>query len=344
MRAKLAIGLAVLGVWALAFALMDTTMLGRNTGGPGDTARAAGFARTAVTAPPGPMPARIAPIPAPIPGLPPTEPTDDPTDDPGTGTDIAVFTMSSFNALGSSHTRPGNSRGFKTGPARVPGLIQILDQHGINVVGLQEFQRDQNQEFVKRAGRDWNIWPGISRSARDGENSIAWRKARWDLVQTRTVQITYFNGNIRNMPAVLLKHRTSGVKVWFTNFHNPADTAQFHHQAKWRAEAVRRELILWNQLISTGYPVFATGDFNERASFFCRVTAGAPIHAAAGGSNTASGCRAPSRPPIDWILASDAVVFDNYTVDYSALVKRTTDHHVYVVTAHVDGKRFPNAM
>ncbi len=88
-----------------------------------------------------------------------------------------AFTVATFNTLGTSHTVPGRSEhpGMATGPVRTRGLVQILEQYRVDVVGLQEFQRPQAAVFGRLAGSTYETWhPG-----RDTENSIAWRRSRW---------------------------------------------------------------------------------------------------------------------------------------------------------------------
>ena len=67
------------------------------------------------------------------------------------------------------------------------------------------------------------------------------------------------------MPLVLLRDNASGMLGYFANYHNPADTARYHNQAKWRAEANRVQIALQNQIWTRGIPRFVTGDMNERA-------------------------------------------------------------------------------
>jgi hypothetical protein len=273
-----------------------------------------------------------------------TDPGTDPGTDPATtgpGTTPAApattqdgagtqFTMATFNLLGSSHTaRGGHSPGMASGVARMPGALSILAQHQVSVAGLQEFQPDQRQAF-QRLATGWAMYPGLSMGRMAGENSVAWRTDTWTLVKPGLVDIPYFNGRIRPMPYVLLRNKQTGAQAYFSTFHNPANV---HGPAqKWRTAATTREIALFNQLEATGIPQFVTGDMNERSEYFCRVTAATKLHAAAGGSNVGA-CRPPKPIGIDWILGSPSAVFSNYTVDRSALVRRTTDHPV--VVAHV---------
>ena len=178
----------------------------------------------------------------------------------------ATYTVSSFNVLGASHTPAGGAR--STGATRIIWANQLLDQHGVDVVGFQEMQaRASSTKFLQITAGSWGVYPGFTLRARDTENSIGWRTDDFDLVQATTVNIPYFNGTPRPMPIVLLREKSSGLMSYFANFHNPADTAQYRNQAKWRAEATRVEVALQNQLSASGIPRFMTGDMNERAPY-----------------------------------------------------------------------------
>jgi hypothetical protein len=252
---------------------------------------------------------------------------------------VLKFTVASFNVLGSSHTR---GRGGKaSGLQRLPGAISLLNSHGISVVGFQEFQGDQRHSFARRAP-GWAIYPGDALGNLAGENSIGWRTDTWEMVKPGSVPIPYFNGGVRQMPSVLLRHKQTGIQAYFSNFHNPAETRQFHNQGRFRAAATTREIALFNQLERTGIPQFVTGDMNERASWFCRVTGSTPLIAAAGGRNN-GGCAPPRPTQIDWILGSRNVQFSGYTIDRSPLVRRTTDHPIIVAQVTVDALKFENA-
>ena len=279
------------------------------------------------------------PVNAPDPASPPAS---RPASRPGSKGPVAEFNVASFNVLGSSHTGPGGKLArMASGPQRVRGLVQILDQHDVSVVGMQEFQRSQRTAFAARA-RGWQMYPTLSMPARDGENSVAWRTDTWELVRPATIAIPYFNGRTRQMPYVLLKHRQTGVQAYFSTFHNPADTRKYRAQQRFRNAATEREIALFNRLESEGIPQFVTGDMNERAAYFCKVTARTSLQAASGGSSS-GGCRPPRSPLIDWIFGSPRVEFSNYRADRSPLVRRTTDHPVVVARATVDPAKFANA-
>lgn len=243
--------------------------------------------------------------------------------------------IASFNLLGHSHTqRGGHSAELGPGPKRMRQALRILDDHGVDVVGLQELQPPQHEVLAATEG--WAMFPGAT-NRRGMPNSVAWRTAVFDVVEQHLVDIPYFFGNIRPMPYVLLEHRRTGQRLWVGNFHNPADN--LGPASKWRRKAVDREVELANRLErQTGHPVFFTGDMNERETYFCAMTRRTNLRSASGGSNDGE-CIPPEPSRIDWILGSEQVVFTDYVADRSPLVERTTDHPVIVATAHIPRRR-----
>ncbi|MGZ4500400.1 MAG: endonuclease/exonuclease/phosphatase family protein [Nocardioidaceae bacterium] len=247
------------------------------------------------------------------------------------------FTISSFNALGASHTVPGGTHPtYAPGPERARWAAGLLAAHGVEVVGFQELQAPQ-LSMLERVAPGYAFYPGFSQGRLGTENSIAWRTDTWQLVRANTVSIPYFNGHRRAMPYVLLRNAATGLEVYVANFHNPASVPRFRDQQHWRDVATGMEISLVNTLHQeTGLPVFVTGDMNERDEYFCRVTAGTGMVAAAGGSNTGS-CAPPRPIGIDWIFGTPGVQFSGYTVDRSPLVQRTTDHPVVISQVHLTG-------
>ncbi len=142
------------------------------------------------------------------------------------------------------------------------------------------------------------------------------------------------------MPFVLLRHTKTGVLSYFSTFHNPANIGG--NQQRHRNEATRRQINLFNDLEKTGIPQFVTGDMNERDEYFCKVTGGTPLVAAAGGSNS-GGCSPPRPTQIDWIFGSPNVTFSRYVVDRSAAVRRTSDHPAIVATVVIDALKYQKA-
>ena len=86
-----------------------------------------------------------------------------------------------------------------------------------------------------------DFFPGFSMGHLGTENSIGWRRDAWTAVERRTVAIPYFNGGVRQMPYVRLRNRATGIEAWFANVHNPAETARFHHQQRFRVRATQIE-------------------------------------------------------------------------------------------------------
>jgi hypothetical protein len=254
---------------------------------------------------------------------------------------VLTFRMATFNALGSSHTRKGKRA---SGSARSSRAGAYVLANNIDLVGFQELQGDQRGAFTRATGGRYGLYPGNDLRSGDGENSIAYRLDTWEPVKLATVPIPYFGGRIRNMPVVLLKNKQTGITAYFTNFHNPADTRQFGNQARHRAAAKAREVVLFNDLRDDGYPIFVTGDMNEQQSWFCAVAGPGDLKAAAGGEGGRDGCSVAGGFRIDWIAGSHDVQFSNYREDKSGTVKYMTDHPVMITDATIDAADFPKAV
>ena len=249
---------------------------------------------------------------------------------------VLDFTISSFNVLGASHTSGSGKRpGMASGRVRAAHAVDLLRRHGSDVVGFQELQGVQLATMQRQTSMDF--WPGFAMSHRDTENSIGWRTDTFTAVEKRTVTIPYFNGSPRAMPVVRLRSNDTGLEAWFANFHNPADTHRYHRQQRFRDRATDAEVRLANQLVATGLPVFITGDMNERESYFCRMTGGAPMVAARGGSHNGT-CQPNNPRAVDWIFGSQGVTFSGYFEDRSHLVDITTDHPVLVSQVRIVGQ------
>lgn len=252
----------------------------------------------------------------------------------------ASFVISSFNVLGASHTPAGGSRA--SGAKRIVWANRLLQRHHVDVAGFQEMQTSQLTTFMSITNNQWGVYPGRQLRTLDSENSIGWRKDKFDLLQATTVNIPYFNGGARAMPLVLLREKSTGMMAYFANYHNPAETAKFHHQGRWRAEATGIEIALQKQLLSTHIPRFVTGDMNEREEYFCRVAKEAPVKAARPDTTYHAGVCNANRPrAVDWILGSKKATFTNYNEDRTHLVDITTDHPVISSRVTVDPKRLP---
>lgn len=240
------------------------------------------------------------------------------------------FRVASYNVLGDSHTGPGgNKPGFPDGSARMNMAIAALRNNDIDVVGFQEFEQSQYNMFSARAG-EYSMYPGMALGNKSVRFNIAWRTSVWTFVDAHTLSIPYAGGSRIAMPVVLLQSNATGRRAWFANFHNPADTPNLGNNSRWRAEAAGIEVSHLTELHqSDGYPVIATGDYNEREEIFCRFTAGGVFSAAAGGSSS-GGCAPPDRMEVDWIFGSTGVAFSSYAVTDTG---KASDHSLVHSTA-----------
>jgi hypothetical protein len=236
-----------------------------------------------------------------------------------------TFRVSTFNVLGASHTTGSNGRrGFAAGTTRMQWAAQMLQASGVSVAGLQEFQSPQYNVF-RNAAPGWAVWPGPALGQASMANSIVWRTDVWELVDTQTLTVPYFQGRPVAMPVVQLRNLESGRTVWFFNTHNPADA--YGPAQQYRNRAVALEIGLAQRLSADGSPVVFTGDMNDRELFFCPMTTQTEMHAANGGS-TGSSCAMPPGPTnVDWLMGNSAITFSNYHSDFSPLVQRISDHH-----------------
>ncbi len=246
----------------------------------------------------------------------------------------AVFRPATLNVLGDSHTaRGGNKPGYGSGTARMNGAVGLLNQHGVDLVALQEFELVQKGAFNRITGASWDFHSGSAR-ARD---AVAWRTATWELVEAGARNVPYFGGEIIPMPWVLLRHRETGREVYAMSLHNPTSNPRRGNNARFRAAATNIQIALARELGASGRPVLVMGDFNETGVAFCRV-AGAGLVAANGGSG--SPCSPPPAMGIDWIFGLGDLVFSGYARIGGG---RVSDHPLVVSTA-THGGPLPEAL
>jgi endonuclease/exonuclease/phosphatase family metal-dependent hydrolase len=245
------------------------------------------------------------------------------------------FTIASFNVLGHSHTvAGGNAARFADGGTRMGWTLSGLAGASVDLVGLQELQPQQLGALLGRGGATWSVWPGNALGRWGMANSIAWRKDTFKMVRAETIDIPYFGGQPRMQPYILLRHLKTGQKLWIASFHNPANHGSPGANTRYRRIATGREIALANALAETGWPVFFTGDFNDRSEYFCPVTANTALKAANGGS-TGDACSPPDRMPVDWIFGSDRIRFTSYAAIESGVVARASDHPLVVADVRV---------
>ena len=245
--------------------------------------------------------------------------------------------VSSFNLLGYSHTaKHGNKAHHRwpNGHVRTGWAVSLLRRFSVSVAGLQEFQTPQYDTFVHVAGGEYAVYPGRGGGSMGVQNSIVWRRSEWKLVEAHTLGVRYFGGSVVQMPYIELENLDTGQRVWFANYHNPADVRG--PAGHWRAIDADMEARLFARLLKSGAPVIVTGDMNDRANYFCRVSAILPeLHGANGSARVGGSCRVPRHIGIDWIIGTAAVSFDGFTSFTNALVHRTSDHPIVVAKATI---------
>lgn len=240
--------------------------------------------------------------------------------------------LASFNVLGHGHTASGKmKKRWASGPERMTWAVQLIEEHGLEIIGFQEMQPPQLGRFSELTGDRWALWPGSRLTTAAMHNSIGWRTDLWRAVDKQTVKIPYFRGNLIRMPLVKLQHRTTGRAVWVFNTHNPANT---HGPAwRWRKKGFRIEADMIERLRATDpyTPILVTGDKNERQKYVCNMVAWTDQHAGNGGYlHPSAGCRPGAPLKVDWTMGSPDVHFTGHRIVDKGLIDKTTDHPLIV--------------
>ena len=240
------------------------------------------------------------------------------------------FVIASFNLLGASHTRGSNK--YPATSVRTTKEYRLLQSHKVDVAGLQELQQEQATQLQQLAKGTFGIYHFVGKKGRaDTENALIWRKSAFQFVSGDTYDVPYFNGNIRHMPVVLLRDKTTGRTAYFMNTHNPADVNG--RQQRWRDRAIQVERNKLSQLSRTGRAVFLTGDFNDQEEAFCPLTAQSLAFAPNSVPSTA--CDYPGGHSLDWIFAAGPTRFTWFLRDTSPREDRLSDHPLLVARAHL---------
>ncbi len=230
------------------------------------------------------------------------------------------FRIGTLNVLGSQHKGGGRKR--------AGALARAIRDRGVDLVGMQEVQRDQLAVLQDRRP-GYTIWPARSLGNQGVRLQIAWRDSMFALVDTGSITTT-FDHQRRPIPWVRLKNRASGGQFFAIDVHNsPRD------QEGARDSATAKQIKLIKKLRSTGKPVFILGDTNEHTEFVCRVAAKTGMVASNGASHGASrgasrrrGCHTGSGPlKVDWVMGTGSKVdFSKHRVDYNKPIRYATDH------------------
>jgi murein DD-endopeptidase MepM/ murein hydrolase activator NlpD len=249
--------------------------------------------------------------------------------------------VASFNTLGASHTR--GSRTYPSYDVRTPQQVNLLNSYGVDVVGLQEFQKPQYDAFMAASGGAYGVFPDYQtrpeptsdfyRQVGPTENAIIWRNATMEYVEGTWIDVPYFEGT-RHMPVVQLRERATGRTAWFINVHNPATLKKYGNMAARRAQAIAIEKAKVVELRGQGgRPVFLTGDFNDKKPAFCPLTADKLMISP--DSIPSYTCAPPPSLGIDWVFAAGQARFTRYARDWKPKNLRLTDHPIVWARAHL---------
>lgn len=174
------------------------------------------------------------------------------TPEPGGG---ISFRIASFNIL------HGTDAAWEERLAR---SVRVLKAEAVDIVGFQEMRENQMRRFMKgdMGGDIYDIYPPVYKGAGKGftsANSIAWNRARFELVKAEELDFKYFYGKTRRFPQLLLRDRGTGRRFLVLNTHDPAHP-EFARERFENAHRYARHL---DRLAAEGLPVFFTGDFNS---------------------------------------------------------------------------------
>jgi endonuclease/exonuclease/phosphatase family metal-dependent hydrolase len=221
-----------------------------------------------------------------------------------------TFSVATLNILGSNHTDGRDHR-------RTKRTARLIRRQHLKLFALQEVQADQLRGLRRRLP-NYRFWPGTKLGPGGLRLQIAWRPARFDLVDHGTLTTT-FSYQDRPVPWVRLRDEATGRRVFVINIHNsPQD------QEADRDSATRKEIRLFNRLNERG-PALILGDANERREWFCRVARRTAASAANGGSYTDEACTPPDPSYVDWLMGDGQFGWR----DYRAQDVRVSDHRLH---------------
>lgn len=234
----------------------------------------------------------------------------------------SAFRIATLNILGSNHARDGMGRAARE--------VSLLRSRGVEIVGLQEVQRDQRSVFINGLSH-MQMWPQDA-LGRDGYRvQIMWRTDRFEMVDNGGSSHTFNGIPGVPIPYVLLQDRQTGSRFWVIVSHHSPQGMQAQ-----RDVSTRNQISIISRLRASGHPVLTMGDFNEKESFFCEMARDAGMTAANGGGYS-GGCSVPPGPlRIDWILGTAAdVSFSNYRQDGTTKATGMSDHYLIYADATV---------
>jgi endonuclease/exonuclease/phosphatase family metal-dependent hydrolase len=242
--------------------------------------------------------------------------------------DTASFKIGTYNILGSNHAPNGRGRA-----ATSAGFIT---SRGVDLIGLQEVQRDQQGVFEANMP-GYAFWPDGALGRQDYRKQIAWRTSMFEFVDGGAAYYTFTSMPGIPMPWVRLRHLASGAEFYIINNHNSARDLEGERDA---STGIAIDLI--QELRASGLPVFIVGDMNEHTEFFCRVAQATGMVGANGG-NGSGGCTLPPPPlRVDWIMGVGAS-FSGYVQDGASISSGASDHYFLHADTSIDVVREPES-
>jgi endonuclease/exonuclease/phosphatase family metal-dependent hydrolase len=232
-----------------------------------------------------------------------------------------TFEVGTLNILGSNHTRGGDRK-------RTHRTARLIRKQKLKLLAMQEVQEDQLRWLRKKLPR-YRVWPGKRYGPQGLRLQIAWRKARFDLVDHGSIETTFSHFQ-RPIPWVRLREESTGRRFFVIDIHNsPQD------QEADRDRATRKQLKLYDRLRERGGPVMILGDANERREWFCKVTRRTDARAANGGESSARRCTPPRPTYIDWIMGGGRLGWRHY----DARQVEVSDHPLHTAVARFRKRR-----
>jgi endonuclease/exonuclease/phosphatase family metal-dependent hydrolase len=244
--------------------------------------------------------------------------------------------VTTFNVLGSSHTRPGGGAGTYA-PARIRDewSASVLQGYGSDIVAFQELESDQAKDLVRSLGSRYAFYPNANTTkVREIWQSIMWDTTKWTYVEREIVWIPLL-GTTRPNPIVRLRSKATGKDIWVFNVHN-SPLARPDRQRERNAD-VKIEIAKVLEKRGLKFPVIFLGDMNEHRPVFCKVTRRTDLEAVTGGSNQGGYCVLPKVHHLDWMFTSPEFKVRSATWDRSPYIVRITDHTTLRSTMSIPG-------
>lgn len=176
---------------------------------------------------------------------------------------MTVVDLATINTLGESHTDndPGGGRtypAFASDEKRTRLLIKVLNANRYDIVGTQEFQPPQREDFLAWT-ENWGCYA-------HGANAVLWHKRRTRVLERFSVRVPYFSGHMKAQPGVIahpvgMPHEQYGL----ISTHNPANVngpAEKFRREGWARE--REAALTLMEKRPNAKCVFVVGDKNDR--------------------------------------------------------------------------------